>query len=120
MEVKQSFCGRRRLRFRLLLETSKTPTGSMEFYQMIKGRFSPAAPQVLFRRLVHVIFAAGAQNAEPAFQARCGRLAGRRPLANFASPHRSWPAACVMSLAPDIRPGPNNPKFKKIREGDIQ
>ncbi|MDZ4251334.1 MAG: hypothetical protein U1A72_02015 [Sulfuritalea sp.] len=66
MEVKQSFSRRLRSRFRLLFETSKTPIWSMEFYQMIKGRFSPAAPQAPLRALAHVIFAAGAQGAESA------------------------------------------------------
>ncbi|MFH1873514.1 MAG: hypothetical protein ABIK82_00030 [Pseudomonadota bacterium] len=67
MDVKQSFSGRRRSRFRLLLETSKTRTGNVEFYQMIKGRFSSAAPQAPFRGFAHVIFAAGAQGAASAF-----------------------------------------------------
>ncbi|MCM2307989.1 MAG: hypothetical protein NDI91_11075 [Sulfuritalea sp.] len=40
--------------------------------------------------------------------------------AHIAPPHRAWPVACNTSLAPGIRPGPNNPKFKKITEGDIQ
>ncbi|WP_310449043.1 hypothetical protein [Sulfuritalea sp.] len=120
MDVKQSFSRRRRSRFRLLLETSKTPTGNVEFDQMIKGRFSSAALQAPFRGLAHVIFAAGAQGAESAFLVGSDRVATRRPPPAYCTaPSRL--ARGLRYIACSGHPtGTKQSEIQKITEGDIQ